>query len=67
MAAGIGTIQVKRERRTLVVQGLGQTPRGQKFIRQTIDLKCKSTADPAFKANLRTAVAEMFAQAPLPL
>lgn len=67
MASGIGVVRVKRERGTLVVQGLGQTPRGTNFIRQSIDLKCKSSADPAFKSNLQTAVAEMFAQSVLPL
>lgn len=67
MASGIGTVQVKRSRGKLVVQGLGQTARGQRFIRQTIDLEVKNTRDPNFKSNLRTAIAEMFAQSPLPL
>lgn len=67
MAAGIGVVQVKRERRTLVVQGLGQTPRGTNFIRHTIDLRCKNSADPAFKSHLAAAVEAMLAQEALPL
>lgn len=67
MASGIGTVQVKRERGKLVVQGLGKTPRGQNFIKQTVVLSAKNIADPAFKSQMATAVAEMFAQLPLPL
>lgn len=67
MTAGIGTVHVKRSRGTLVLQGMGQTPRGQNFIRQTIDLESKTTEDPDFKKHLETAVAEMFAQAVLPI
>lgn len=65
MAAGIGTVEVKRARGTLVVQGLGKTPRGQNFIRQTKALSAKRMHDPAFKSELKLVVAEMFAQPPL--
>lgn len=67
MTNGIGTVQIKMERGVLVLQGLGQTPRGQKFIRQSVSLGVKSSSDPAFKANLKTAVEGMLAQEDLEL
>lgn len=67
MAAGIGTVEVKRSRGKMVVQGLGKTPRGQNFIKQRKELSAKTPADPAFKSELKTAVTEMFAQGSLPL
>lgn len=67
MAAGIGTIQVKREHGVLVVQGLGKTPRGQKFIRRTTPLKSKNITSKGFKSEMRTAVEEMLAQSVLPI
>ncbi len=66
MAIGIGTVQVKREHGVLVVQGLGKTPRGQNFIKDTIPLDVKSTADPAFHGKLVAAVAQMFTEKPSP-
>lgn len=66
MAIGIGTVQVKRERGELVVQGLGKTPRGQNFIKDTETLGVKSSADPAFKGKLVAAVAKMFTETPSP-
>lgn len=65
MAAGIGTVEVKRGRGGLVVQGLGKTPRGQNFIRQSKALNVKRMHDPAFKDELKLVIAEMFAQSPL--
>lgn len=59
MASGIGTIQVKRERGKLVLQGLGKTPRGQKFIRDTEPLSAKNMDSPSFKADLSDAVKDM--------
>lgn len=67
MASGIGTVEVKKGRGGLILQGLGKTPRGQNFIRQVKALDVQSSRDPALKAHLKTAVAEMFAQPPLPL
>lgn len=67
MAAGIGTVEVRRARGKLVVQGLGKTPRGTRFIRQTIGLSSKKTSDKGFKTELRTAVTEMLAQGELPI
>lgn len=67
MASGIGQVEVRRSRGKLVVRGLGQTPRGQKFIKHSVELSAKSTADPAFKSELKAVVTEMFAQGSLPL
>lgn len=64
MAAGIGTVQVKRERGKLVVQGLGKTPRGQKFIKDTVELDAAHMSDPAFKSDLAKAVTEIFTESP---
>lgn len=65
MAIGIGTVEVKMSRGTLVVLGLGKTPRGTKFIRDTEALSVKSPADPKFKAELGQAIAKMFAERPV--
>lgn len=62
MAVGIGTVQVKKSRGTLVVQGLGKTPRGTNYIRDTIDLSVKNTADPKFKEEMAAAVSKMFSE-----
>lgn len=67
MAAGIGTVEIKRVRGGLVLQGLGKTPRGQNFIRQTKALKPQKMSDPGFKSALASAVEEMFEQSPLPI
>lgn len=62
MAAGIGTVEVRRARGKLVVQGLGQTPRGTRFIRQTTPLSVKTVTDKGFKSQMETAVTDMLAQ-----
>lgn len=67
MAAGIGTVEVRRARGKLVVQGLGKTARGTRYIRQTIPLSVHKTSDKDFKKQLATAVTEMLAQEELPL
>lgn len=67
MANGIGTIQVKTERGTLVVQGLGRSPRGTKYIKETLALKVTTMASKDFKAQMSTAVKEMMAETLQPL
>lgn len=59
MGSGVGTVEVRRMRGKIVVNGLGRTPRGQKFIRKTIELDVKSLDDPNFKDQLKTAIEEM--------
>lgn len=63
MGHGISTVQVKRSKGILVVQGLGKTPRGQKFIRGLVPLKVKSMSDPEFKSELAAAVEKLYAEA----
>lgn len=66
MANGVVAIEVKRSRGTMVVTATGQTPRGQKYLKQSIPLKVKSPADPDFKGELSAAVSElMHPQPPL--
>lgn len=64
MASGIGTIEVKRQRGGLVLQGLGRTPRGTKFIRETEALGVKNMADPEFKTKMAAAVKKMLSETP---
>lgn len=66
MTHGIGDIHVKRQRGKLTVQAGGRTPRGQRYIKETIVLKAKSMADPSFKAEVTTAVDQMLAQEATP-
>jgi len=59
MASGIATIHVRKSKGMMAVQGDGRTPRGQKYIKETIELTVKSTADPRFKAEMATAVEKL--------
>lgn len=67
MTNGIGTIHVRRQRRKLVVQGDGKTPRGQSFIRSYKEMTTPSMRDAEFKAEMTGIVEEMLAQETLPL
>lgn len=60
MASGIGTVEVKRTHGKLTVQGLGQTPRGQRYIKKAIPLKAQDPSDPKFKEELAAAVEKLF-------
>lgn len=59
MVAGIGTVVVRRQRGKLTVQGMGQTPRGQRFIRSAAEINVKQMSDPDFKDELATAVGKL--------
>lgn len=61
MAKGIGTIAVKRQRGKLTVMGLGKTPRGQNFIKDSVEIHSPSTRSPDFKEKLSAAVEKLFA------
>ena len=61
MSAGIGTIEVKKKGKTLVIQGLGRTPRGQKYIKKHVPMNAKSTKDPGFKDEMSTILEKMLA------
>lgn len=59
MANGIGTVEVKRQRKALTIMGMGQTPRGQKFIKKSIPITAPRMNDKKFKAELAAAVEEL--------
>lgn len=59
MANGIGQVHVRKQRGQLVVIGFGQSPRGQKFIRDYHSLEAASPADPKFKGELKAAVEKL--------
>lgn len=64
MGIGIGTVEVKKSRGEMVVQGLGQSSRGTKFIKDRVPLGVKSSADPEFKGKLAAAITKMFTESP---
>ncbi len=64
MGIGIGTVEVKKSRGEMVVQGLGQSPRGTKFVKDREELGVKSSADPQFKTKLAAAITKMFTESP---
>lgn len=67
MSHRIGSIEIRKSRKKLVVQGLGKTPRGTKFIRSTTALAVTEIDDKAFKSQMAAAVEGMLAQDVLPL
>lgn len=64
MANKIGQVHVKRERGKLTVIGMGQTPRGQRFIKERVVLNALDTQDPDFKTELAAAVKKMLPESP---
>lgn len=66
MANGIGTVEVRRSHGKLVVQGLGRTPRGTKFIRKTTPLTVTKITDKKFKTEMAAAVEQMLAEDGIP-
>ena len=56
MANGIGTVEVRRERGKVIVQGKGRTPRGTQYIKSKQALDVKRVSDPGFKEELAAAV-----------
>ncbi len=59
MRSGVSGIRFKKERGKMVVQALGRTARGQRYIKQTIEIKAAGPTDPAFKGELSAAVIEL--------
>lgn len=59
MAKGIGTVEIRRERGKLVLQGKGQTPRGTKYIKAIEDIATKRVSDPEFKEEMAAAVGKL--------
>lgn len=52
-------IAVKRERGMLVVQAIGLTPRGQKYIKGSAPIAAKSMRDPDYKAQVAAAIKQL--------
>lgn len=63
----VTAVEVRRSRGTLVVVGLGATPRGQRYIKAQKELKAKRVSDKDFKAQMTAAVDEMLARGELGL
>lgn len=52
-------INIKKSRGRMVVQALGRTPRGQKYVKGSKVLNATSIADPKFKEEMAAAVDEL--------
>lgn len=61
MAKGIAQVQVKRQRGKLNVQALGETPRGQRYLKKSIAIDAPKMGDKKFKEQLPAAVEALFA------
>lgn len=61
MSKGIGSVHVKFLRGNMNVIGQGQTPRGQRYIKNIIPLECRNIGAKKFKKELADAVNEMLA------
>jgi hypothetical protein len=57
-----GAIEVKRERGVIVVNALGRTPSGTKFIKAKKALKATKFSDKTFKAEMIAAVEELLGE-----
>jgi len=62
MAKNITTVHAKEYRGLVRIIGMGKTPTGQSYRRATTVLKAHNLRDPRFKAEARTAVAEMLGE-----
>lgn len=68
MGKGIAAIHVRRTHKRVIVQAVGQTPRGQSYLKQAVALKVKFIGDENFKIELAAAVKEIDAEpVPAPL
>lgn len=59
MTTGIATVEVRIKRGTLVVQGLGRTTRGQRYIKKAVPITSVKMSDKKFKDELAAAVTEL--------
>lgn len=59
MGHGIAAIEVKRQRGVMVVNGLGRTPRGQKYIKKSIPIEDTKGDTKKLKAEIARAVKEL--------
>lgn len=56
MPNNVNTIEMRKQRGHLTVTSIGRTPRGTKYLKQSIQLKATSPSDPDFKDELAVAV-----------
>ena len=61
MAKGIAQIHVRPSRGKMTVTGMGQTNRGQRYIKKDEPLEVKQIGDKKFKEELATAVEKLLA------
>jgi len=59
MAKGIGQVHCRESRKRMNVIAMGQTARGQRYIKKGITLKAKKPSDPDFKQELAAAINEL--------
>jgi hypothetical protein len=57
-----GTVQVRRERGRLVVQGFGRTDRGRKYLKATSVIDAPNIGESGFKSALATSVKIIFGE-----
>lgn len=60
MSSGIASVEVRKTKKGLEVLAMGRTPRGQKYVKAKKALEAKSPSDPKFKAELDSAIKELF-------
>lgn len=60
MKPRILSVEIRKKRAGLLLQGIGRTPRGQKFLIAEEALKEKSSKEKDFKGDVKTAVKKMF-------
>lgn len=60
MTNKFGQVEVRKQRGKWIVQGMGQTNRGQKFIKKQSEIKATDPHDPKFKAAMAAAVVQLF-------
>lgn len=61
MPNNILSLELRKQRGVLMVQAIGQTPRGTRFLKQRAFLSTNSPKDETFKAELAEAVQLVFA------
>jgi hypothetical protein len=63
MSKGIASVHVRNVRGKLSVEAMGQTPRGQKYIKDEDVLATPKMADPKFKGELAAAITKLLGEA----
>lgn len=59
MTKGIGQVHCRGTRKRMNVIAMGQTAKGQRYIKKVLPLKAKKPSDPAFKQELAAAINEL--------